>query len=266
MSRLRLRSLTDEEYDRIEELAGHSLDQCPTCLAKPIHVAPSVYGYENGTYRYRGEQYDCNCDIQRALHKAYLAANIGDQYQRLNWNDYDGPAEVRNAVSLYLSKWPTARVNGMGITFKGTQGSGKTFAATYIAKELIKRGVDVYFVPFVEVISAYKRQNADEFEEKLKQTGLLVLDELIPPEPGPQAVLFSRRYEELIRHRTNFNLPTIVTTNLNEEELQKHYPRTYSVLAAKQIPVDVKNDDARRGKIAIENIELLENEEVRPIT
>jgi DNA replication protein DnaC len=266
MSRLRLRSLTDEEFDLAAELANHPLDQCPTCLARPIEVAPSVYGYENGRFRYRGQEYDCDCDTQKSLHKHYLVANIGDQYQRLNWDDYDGPANVRDSVNLYLSKWETARVNGMGITFKGTQGSGKTFAATYIGKELIKRGVKVYFVPFIEVISAYKRQNADEFEEKLKQTELLILDELIPPEPGPQAALFSRRYEELIRHRTNFNLPTIVTTNLVEQDLQKHYPRTYSVLAAKQIPVDVKNDDARRGKIAIENIELLQNEEVRPIT
>jgi DNA replication protein DnaC len=211
-------------------------------------------------------EYECDCETQIALRKHYLLANIGDQYQRLDWADYDGPESVRETVRLYLEGWKTAQVNGMGITFEGTQGSGKTFAATYIAKELIKQGVKAYFIPFIEVISAYKRQNAEEYEQKLKTAPLLVLDELIPPEPGPQAALFARRYEELIRHRTNFNLPTIVTTNLSEQELEKLYPRTYSLLAAKQIPVKVENDDARRGKIAKENLELLVNDERRPIT
>lgn len=261
----KLRPLSDEELDEVEDRHGSLLD-CPTCLASRIKVSPDVYGWENGTYKYRGTLYQCDCDTQKNLRKHYLLANIGDQYQRLNWDDYDGPEVVRETVRLYIAGWETAQVNGMGLTFEGSQGSGKTFAATHVAKELIKQGVKAYFIPFVEVISAYKRQNADEFEAKLKTAPLLVLDELIPPEPGPQAALFARRYEELIRHRTNFNLPTIVTTNLSEEELDHHYTRTYSLLAAKQIPVKVQNDDARRGKIAKENLELLVNDERRPIT
>src|SRR5687767_2514696 len=86
----RLKPLSDEELDAVEELHGSLLD-CPTCLASRIQVGPDVYGWENGTYRYRGVEYECDCDTQKALRKHYLLANIGDQYQRLNWDDYDGP-------------------------------------------------------------------------------------------------------------------------------------------------------------------------------
>ena len=185
---------------------------------------------------------------------------------RLDWKDYDCEP-VREQVALYLNRWDTAKRNGMGMTFKGALGTGKTFAATHIGKELIKRGESVYFIPFLEVVSAYQKQHAEEIENKLKSINVLIIDELVPPDGGLQAALFSRRYEELIRYRTNFNLSTIVTTNLSESELLKEYSRTYSLLAAKQVPVEVPlSDDARRGKIAMENIELLANEEVRPIT
>lgn len=267
-SDLRLRSLTDEEFDLVSDRAAKSipLDQCPTCSASKIEVAPGVYGWENGTYRYRGQEYNCDCDRQRMLRKHYLLANIGEQYMRLDWNDYDASKELRDTVALYLDSWETAKRNGMGVTIKGSLGVGKTFAATHIGKELIKRKEDVYFTPFLEVVSAYQKQNAEAFERMLKQAGLLILDELVPPEGGPQSSLFARRFEELVRHRTNFNLPIVLTTNLNERELLHHYPRTYSLLAAKQVEVEIQTSDARRKKIAIENLELLANKEVRPIT
>jgi DNA replication protein DnaC len=262
--RLRLPYLSDDRYDELAAKAD--LDACPTCGATTILIRPGVEGWENGTFRFRGLEYECDCATQKLLYRHYLNANIGDQYMRLNWNDYDCKP-VREKVKLYLDAWDTAKRNGMGMTFKGKLGTGKTFAATYIGKELIKRGEDVYFIPFLNVISSYQKQHAEEIDDRLKGTGVLILDELLPPESGAQAALFARRYEELIRHRTNFNLPTIVTTNLTEDELLKEYPRTYSLLAPKQVAVEVtQTDDARRGKIAMENEELLANREVRPIT
>ena len=51
---------------------------------------------------------------------------------------------VRNGVKKYLDHYKSAKQNGMGIEFAGqTLGTGKTFAATHIAKELIKQGENV---------------------------------------------------------------------------------------------------------------------------
>jgi DNA replication protein DnaC len=267
---MKLRRLSDAEYDRVEKLAqanGKSLDQCPTCGASQIEVAPSVYGWINGTYKFRGEELDCDCATQRNLYRHYLSANVGEQYQRLDWVDYDGSLMVRNGVKKYLDHYKSAKQNGMGIEFAGqTLGTGKTFAATHIAKELIKQGENVYFIPFLSIMNLYTNAQDQELERHLMSVSFLCLDEIIPGNTGAQAGLFARRFEELIRHRTNFNLPVISTTNLTYNQLEHYYPRTYSLLEAKQMKIEVEGKDARMEKIPMENIELMCNDEVRPIT
>jgi DNA replication protein DnaC len=269
---LKLPRLTNRQYEQIAAMAAQSgipITQCPTCLAKPIEVAPGVEGWENGTYRFRGEEHNCDCDTQKLLRMHYFAANIGDQYQRLDWRDYTGSEEVKKAVSTYLEKWERFRINGMGLEFASPKlGVGKTFAATYVGKELIKRGENVFFIPFLEVISTLSKQHADheELERRLYDSTVLILDEVIPPWTAPQQQLFAGKFEELIRNRTNFNKVNIMTTNLTEDALYEHYPRTYSLLTAKQVRVVLDGADARQGKIADENLELVMNDEVRPIT
>lgn len=270
LASLRLPRLSNTEFDRAERLAqmsGIPLEHCPTCGAKPISAGDSDFGWTNGTYRYRDQEWPCDCEQQILLRKHYLVAGIPDQYQRLDWDDYQGSQEAREYVQTFLDKWDSFRINGMGLEFYGANmGTGKTFAATTVAKELIKLGENVYFKDFKEVISAYDQPDRDDIEERLRGTTVLVLDEVVPPMTEKQNKFFAFKFEELIRHRTNFNLPTIMTTNLNPEELHRAYPRTYSLLEAKQIRVELTGEDARRKTIALENIELAMNEEVRPIT
>lgn len=269
---LSMRRLSNSEFEEVERLAslsGIPLDQCPTCLAEPIEVAPGVYGFENGTYHYRAEEYDCDCQTQMMLRKHYLVANIGDQYMRLDWNDYDGDQDVTDNVALFLERWPNFKLHGMGLEFASPNlGVGKTFAATYVGKELIKLGVNVYFKPFLEIISLYDKDpdHRHQEERRLRDTTVLILDEVVPPISTAQSHLFAGKFEELIRHRQNFNRVTIMTTNLTPEKLRDTYQRTYSLLEAKQMRIEMHGQDARMGKIAWENIELVANGEVRPIT
>lgn len=247
--------------------SGISIDQCPTCLTKRVEIGPGIYGWENGTYRYRGEIHQCDCQTQMELRKHYLAANIPDQYQRLNWMDFQGDGEAIDAVDIFLTKWPTFKVNGMGLEFSAFNlGVGKTFAATYVGKELVKLGERVYFIPFLEVISTFSKEDGNGREERMRNTPVLILDEVIEAMSGAQHQLFSMKFEELIRHRTNFNRVTIMTTNLEPDALRSEYPRTYSLLEAKQVRVPMKGIDARQTFIAQENLELVANDEVRPIT
>lgn len=269
---LRLKRLTDEDYSKAESLAqmsGVPLDVCPTCGGKE-EVIPNSGGiveFRSGTYQYMGEENFCDCQAQIALRSRYLLANIGEQYMRLDWNNYVGPEDVRSMVELYLDKWKEFKINGMGIEFGGSGlGIGKTFAATHIGKEMVKRGQSVFFVPFVEMVSAFEGDKGAEIEERIRTTTYVILDELLPPHSERQRQFYATRLEAMIRHRTNYNLPTIITTNLSEDELTEVYPRTYSLLASKQVRVDMSGEDARIKKIAKENLELVANGEVRPIT
>lgn len=230
------------------------LGECPTCAA--------------GIFSFRGREIECDCELQMLLRKHYLLANIGDQYMRLNWEDYKRSNEVKEHVTGYLDSWESAKRNGTGIEFRGPLGVGKTMAATHVGKELIKRGERVFFLPFLEVIALYTREDEtrQELECRLKESTVLILDEIVPPFYEGQKHLFASEFERLIRHRTNFNLTTVTTTNLSGQKLDEHYPKSYSLLAAKQIPIEMGGEDFRRSVIALENLEIAAANEVRPIT
>jgi DNA replication protein DnaC len=129
----------------------------------------------------------------------------------------------------------------------GPLGVGKTFAAIHIGKEMIKRNQSVYFIGFLDLVSAFNSDD-DELEEKLRDSTFLIIDELIVGFTDRQSSLFANRFEALIRHRSNYDLPTIITTNLSEEELTESYPRVYSLLSAKQVRIEFDGKDARPKK------------------
>lgn len=203
--------------------------------------------------------------MQIALYRHYLLANIGEQYMRLDWANYHGDAGAIDAVDLYLAKWPTAKRLGMGLEFSSPQlGVGKTWAATHVGKTLIKQGVAVYFTTFKELVGAYHRDD-EEIEDRLRNTHVLILDEVTRATTGPMHELFAARFEGLVRERTNRNMPIIMTTNLTPDDLHAIYPRTYSLLEAKQIRIAMDGTDARQGMRKMRNEELLVNDEIEPI-
>ena len=266
----KLKNLTDQEFDLATKLAKSKqpLDQCPTCDSK-MEVIPGSGGVReriNGTYRYNGEEHKCECDAQIALRARYLVANIGEQYQRLNWDEWTGCEATKSTVDLYLSSWEQFFRQGMGLEFHSSElGTGKTFAATHIGKELIKQGQSVYFIPFIEMVAAFDRQDSDYIANRIRESGFVILDEVIPPVSEAQKSFFATQLEALIRHRTNNNLPTIMTTNMDQETLHSAYPRTYSLLSAKQIRQEVAGTD-RRESIGFKEMEIIANGETRPIT
>lgn len=268
---MNLRRLKNDEFDRAERLAlrsGVPLDKCPTCGSTPESVDEGTFGREPGTYRHLGRDHDCDCATQLALRRHYLVANIGDQYARLDWSDYpDG--DVRESVDLYLDKWESARAIGTGIEFSSPGlGVGKTFGATHIGKELVKRGERVYFVEFLDVVSALvgKHEDTQLINHQLRNSTVLILDEVAESASAPQSDLFAAKLEEVVRHRTNFNMVTIMTTNLTPEKLRKIYPRVYSLLEAKQIRIELTGDDARQGVVAEKNLREFLDGEVAPFT
>lgn len=201
------------------------------------------------------------------LRKHYLLANIPDQYMRLDWErDFHGSQSAKDGVRLFLDKWPAFKLNGMGVEFAGTaMGVGKTFAATTIGKELIKRKEDVFFIPFNQMLHAMRYEDTDVLE-RLDNVNVLILDEVQPPPNEQLRSVMANHFESIIRNRTNYNGVTIITTNMTEEALLDEYPRVYSLLSAKQLRIPLEGEDARQGLTSKRNLELIINDEQMPIT
>lgn len=248
-----LRGLKNEEYELARKLAQKTgeipIDECPTCGGKKKSIPNSggVKDFASNSYKDKdGNVVSCDCQTQMALRSRYLLANIGTQYQRLDWDEFDRPKE-KAKIDDYVEHWEDHLHHGYGLEIGGGLGIGKTFAATYIAKEMIKHNQTVYFIPFTDMIFVYEKDD-DTLEDKFRDATFLVIDEVSVPKTGRQFDLSAERFESMIRHRTNYDLPTIITTNESVDKLESSFPRVYSLLSAKQVRVDFSGTDVRESK------------------
>lgn len=116
--------------------------------------------------------------------------------------------------------------DGAGLILRGGVGTGKTTLSVCIMREALKQDVRAYFLSLPSLASGLlSRKDAEErskFNHKINTVPLLVIDDL-GAETEQRWVV--NRIEELINERTNRSLPTIVTTNLRNEELTERYTR-----------------------------------------
>lgn len=267
------RYLSDEELALLQRNPEYSRflaegKKCPVCFGD---------GSESGTYRFEGEEYECPQDdyghiaIQKA--KLYWLHNIPMDFQRLPGFPTNNPEReaVREDLDAYIENYPFYAQTGAGITFYSKMtGTGKTWAATYVLKELVKRGYDGWFAPFYDVKGYFEIEDPDEKKFKIKkvrESGLLVLDEVITPGTSAQQRLFAEKLEQLIRPRGDAAFPTIITTNMTPEEIEAVYPRCFSLMSAKNLNIEMTGQDARlTEEVTRRNIEIPQNRESWPIT
>lgn len=265
--------MTNQEFEEVETLIQRSPQgsnrRCPTCGKNPIEVAPGIFEWCATEFLGRNGPEICDCEAQIELFRHYLLAHIPEEYMRLDGDDYYGDQQAWDDTNAYIEKWDDNKINGLGIGYYSKeQGTGKTFLATRVARELVKRGESAYYINFRDIMSLYEMPYEDRCraEGRLKDSALLVLDEVVQPITSAQSGLFASKFEELVRYRTNYGRVTILTTNLEPDELDKHYERTYSLLAAKQNHIGIAGLDARREGIWDLNTELAENGQRRPIS
>ncbi|HEY8173097.1 MAG TPA: ATP-binding protein, partial [Dehalococcoidia bacterium] len=109
------------------------------------------------------------------------------------------------------------------LLLSGISGCGKTHLAAAIVNRILERGEPALFVVVPDLLdhlrSAYQPGadiGYDELFERVRNAPVLVLDDLGTQAPTPWA---QEKLFQLINHRFNLRLPTVVTTNLLPEQL-----------------------------------------------
>jgi len=233
--------LTDDEAARLyrehPQLKASADKFCPTCNT-------------TGKYTWKGEEHRCDCVMQLQLHKHYLAAGIGVAYQRLSWEDFEGDPDLKVDIEIYLSRYEHFIGKGVGLLLWGDYGTGKTFAATLLLKELVKLGYRCYsttFASMVEMFTAGWKSVDDQrfFQQKIMYSDVLLLDEL-GRSMKTKTKLAESTFDDVLRSRTNSGRPTFVTTNQTTVELSEGYGGAImSLLSERSIQFQVKGRDYR---------------------
>lgn len=138
--------------------------------------------------------------------------NLTPRGRSPNRNDQERFAQALAAAREF------AQEPGGWLVFSGPSGCGKTHLAAAVANQRIEAGSPALFMVVPDLLdhlrAAYRPDSDiayDDLSEQLRGTPLLVLDDLGAQSSTPWA---SEKLFQLINHRYNARLPTIITTNL----------------------------------------------------
>jgi DNA replication protein DnaC len=174
-----------------------------------------------------------------------LARRIGDipaeMQQRMTFANFDprgrrdATAEEQESLEQGKKAAQTFAAEPDGwLVFSGTHGCGKTHLAVAIAGERLRQGSPVFFA-FVPSLLDHLRATFspdspigyDELFEHIKTVPLLILDDLGAESSTPWA---EEKLYQIVVHRHEARLPTVITTSFTSRELEEAKPRIASRL------------------------------------
>lgn len=208
----------------------------------------SIDEYERGRQEWRARQLQENIDHPERILKQ---AGVGKRHLGCTLDGYEGKETLVDVCYGFLSE-------PFDLVLSGGPGCGKTHLAVAILRELIVAGIlwsgnGGRFVPVPELLAeiraSYQGKGPDEKElvKEYSTIPYLVLDDLGAEKTTDWSIatlylIIDRRHREM--------LPTIVTTNLTLDQIDKHLsPRIASRLASGKVTT-IKGPDYRTKRSA----------------
>ncbi|GAB4572191.1 MAG: hypothetical protein Kow0077_10890 [Anaerolineae bacterium] len=136
------------------------------------------------------------------------------------------------------------------LLLQGGYGCGKTHLAAAIANHCVENGIATLFITTPDLLDHLRSTFGpssetpyDELFDRVSNIPLLILDDLGSESPTAWA---QEKLYQIINHRYSYRLATVVTTNVNLEEIE---PRVRSRLVDQHLTRSVKINapDYRRG-------------------
>lgn len=183
-------------------------------------------GYNNGKR--------CSCFMQLVRRLAFERLNSSSQVRLCSFSDFNtdyyracGDECYSNMCSVleYCRAYAESfSADSKSIFMLGQTGLGKTHLSLAIAAEAIKKG---YHAAYDSIINYLRRIESEHFGrsegdtlELLLSADLLIMDDL-----GSEfeSSFYSSAIYNIINTRLNYSRPTIISTNLSPQQMQKRY-------------------------------------------
>ncbi len=131
-------------------------------------------------------------------------------------------------MRAYVEHWNKAFPDNVGLLFFGDVGTGKSFAAGYIANALLERGVPVLMTDFPTILNRLGgmfNEDRRAFIASLDTYNLLILDDLGVERNTEYAL---ETVYTIVYGRYRRRKPMIVTTNLKLDEMKRPCDRAHA--------------------------------------
>lgn len=209
-------------------------------------VAPVAYHCskckDKGFYFVGDTAVACSCQrpgiLEAKREKAGITPHLARQtFERFDFSFYsdekrggnkltyrDNAAAIVNAAKGFTAA-VAAGENPDGLLFQGAVGYGKTYLAAACANDLIEKGIAVRFVVVPDFLDLIRDSFNDQspyresvLMEEVKTAPVLVLDDLGAHNYTDWSV---KTIFAVLNYRLNYELPTVITTNLEREQLEE---------------------------------------------
>jgi DNA replication protein DnaC len=250
-----LRILTDVERDWLRRQYPSAPDTPAQCVTCGGNREFRWYGYDAVRPPESPTEvvpYRCPCDEQYLMHSRYLFSGIGMSYQRLSWRDFMALTDDLQRVALdYVQHLDGYLSSGVGLILHGPdRGTGKTMFSLLLAKQIVAAGRGLFATTFGALLDQYTGTWRDAearawFGAHTRNVDVLVVDDL-GREYGGLRNVGESALEDVLRHRAQHDLATILTTNLTPAEILSGYGgHTMSVLSERSILAGFAGADRR---------------------
>jgi DNA replication protein DnaC len=155
------------------------------------------------------------------------------------------------AIAGYVSQIVLNVSEGVGLLLVGPNGVGKTFAACALAKSVLDFTARVLYISAPDVVQAYIHDWMFDDDITLaaafRTRRLLVVDDLGQEYRGSGSGYSEQNLVNLIRYRITYKRATVLTTNMNTEQLQETYGKGFaSLLQQGMVTISMTGADRRR--------------------
>lgn len=144
-------------------------------------------------------------------------ANIPTAYWFLKLKEFTGPVNVKQATTDYVHSIKQQYIDGKGICFIGSYGTGKTTAACAVLKNALINGYTAYYTSLNDLVSYLTDYNTKaKFYDLVTRVDFLAIDEVDSRHFGDSDeahAMFGSNFERIVRYRTQNQLPLVIASN-----------------------------------------------------
>lgn len=173
------------------------------------------------------QQHQQSLKDQKRMKKLLGQSGIKERFRNRTFEKFiitDRNEDAFKFALYYANNFDKIYKTGKGLYIEGLYGTGKTHLAVSIALKLIEQNIDVVCKTSIDILSdikkSYDNNTYYEYEilDMYKQVKLLVIDDF----GKEQSTFWSvSRFFEILNDRYENLMPTIITTNYNQDDLIK---------------------------------------------